>query len=446
LASGAALADESVALGSTGAVERVSQEQDALKNENAATFGSPVTDDRRWFKLRWRLPWLVGSGVGPTPFASGFTQTALIPGGLSLAAEPTQGLSSLVPSMQIGQPHKLANLQLGALSTTIGHGTLVQQYTNSPDGTPRAPGVMLEGNLAGLGGQIMVGNVFDAMSTILAARAYGRPIMWFLAPDATFQPNELDVDPRTEVFGIWVTGVSVVADPEAPSSRGPQQVWAAGWDNEAALLDNQVVKTILYADLNALSGRQKTGGGVHPGLITMLDAAGFRFDGTAEMNFGTDGYVPRYFDRLYEIERTAVVGASKAKIDIDRPASWGWDTKLDAGYMQMITGFLEAKDQIPFDPSRGQHSGTVSAGAAAFIGFLGGSVIASQTGIVDYAHPNFGGAGFVVTAEGRVGVIPNFVQLVGRAWRANVPAGDKAGQFVVVDGVTAGVELNFDAL
>jgi hypothetical protein len=41
------------------------------------------------------------------------------------------------------------------------------------------------------------------------------------------------------------------------------------------------------------------------------------------------------------------------------------------------------------------------------------------------------------------------VHLVGRAWRAHVPAGPggpTAGGYVVDDGATFGVELNFDVL
>ncbi len=449
LSARAANADDSVALGTAGSLERTAQTQDALKNGTAASFGAPVTDDRRLFKLRWRLPWLIagGAGLGPSPFVSGFTATSFeVPGGLALAAEPMDGLSALIPSMAIGEPHKLGQVQVGALSTSLGHGTLVDRYTNSPDGAPRAPGLLLEGNLAGLGAQALTANAFHPLSSLAAARIYGRPIMWFLAPDATFQPNELDIDPRTEVLGIWVTGLSAVIDPGAPSLRGPQNVWAAGWDNEAALLDNQIVKTIAYLDLNALGAGDVVGGGAHPGALFMLDAAGFRLDANAEMNFGTDGYVPRYFDRLYALERDGVIGGDKSKLDIDRPASWGWQGRLSAGYMEALTAFVETKDQLPFDGARGRHSGTVTAGVSAFVFFLGGAVTASQTGITDYANPHVGGPGFVVTAEGRIALLVNTVHLVGRWWHANVPAGDSPDDYVIDEGSTVGVEMNLDFL
>ncbi|OGQ24595.1 MAG: hypothetical protein A2138_02655 [Deltaproteobacteria bacterium RBG_16_71_12] len=445
-----------MALGTQGAMARAGQTQDALKNGTAASFGSPVTDDRRLFKLRWRLPWVLvgGGGLGTMPFASGFTATSVgTPPGLALLAEPTEtgGWSALIPSLAIGEADKLAQLQLGVISSSVGHATVVDRYTNSPDGTARMIGVLLEGNLAGLGGQVMVGDVLDAPS-FSAARIYGRPIMWFLAPDATFQPNELDLDPRTEVTGMWVTGLTGAVDAAAPCAcDAGALVWMAGWDNEGAFLDNQVVKTIVYLDLNALGASagaaQRTGLGAHPGVQLMFDAAGFRLDAAGELNAGTDGYQARYFDRLYAIERVSSLGdVAKPKVDVERPASWGYTLRLGGGFAETVTAFIEARDQFPMDVARGGNSGQLTVGASTFLFFFGGAVTASQTGITDYLQPNLLGPGFVVTGEGRVALVANVLHLVGRAWRAHLPAGDSPDDFIVNDGATLGVEVNLDFL
>lgn len=461
LVAGGARADSSVALGTQGALARAGQTQDALKNGTAASFGAPVTDDRRLFKLRWRLPWVLvgGGGMGAVPFASGFAPTSITtPAGLALLAEPTSGggLSALMPSIAIGEADKLGQVQLGVISTSIGHATLVDRYTNSPEGTTRAAGVMLEGNLAGLGAQVAVGDILDAPS-FTAARLYGRPIMWFLAPDATFQPNELDIDPRTEVTGMWVTGLAAAIDAQAPSaSDATGTVWMAGWDNEGAFLDNQLVKTILFLDLNALGaspppvaveGLSTVGFGAHPGAQLMFDVMGLRFAVDGELNFGTDGYQARYFDRLYTLERISAFGDSgKPKMDVERPASWGYSLRTQVGFAEMVTAFAEARDQFPMDPARGSNSAQLTVGASTFLLFFGGAVTASQTGITDYAHPNLLGPGFVVTAEGRVAVVANILHLVGRTWRAHIPAGDSPDDFIVSDGTTVGLELNLDFL
>jgi hypothetical protein len=445
-------ADSSVALGAAGALERAGQTHDAPKNGTAASFGSPVTDDRRLFKLRWRLPWLVafgpeGLGFGAAAFSGGFTPVSgVLPGGLALARESTTGASALIPTLAIGEAHKLGQVQLGAVSTSVGHGSLVDRMTNSPEGMPRAAGLALELNLAGLGGQVIVGD-FMSPQSFVAGRVYGRPLMWFTAPDATFQPNELDVDPRTEVAGIWVTGVSAVIDGDAPTFDLPRSLWAASWDNEAAVFDNQLVKAIGTLDLNALATKDGAPGlGVHPGAIFMFDFMGARADLMPELNFGTDGYVPRYFDRIYRLERTASLGADKPKLELDRPASWGWQMRAQSSFMKSVTAFAEARDQFPFDPARGAHSAQLTAGASAWLLFMGGSVVASQTGITDYLDPGFFGPGFVVTGEARVGVILNTLHIVGRAWRAHIAAGDSKDDYIVNTGATIGIEANLDLL
>ncbi len=444
-----ARADASVALGSSGATERLGLTHDAPKNGSAASFGAPVTDDRRLFVLRWRLPWALmagDNGVGAAPFAGGFSPLAGI-GGTSLAAEPMRGASSLIPTFGIGEPHKVARAQVGALSASVGHGSLVDRYSNSPEGLSRTIGVLGEVNLAGLGALALVGDVFSPQ-TFAAGRVYGRPLMWFLAPDATFQPNELDLDPRTELAGIWVTGVSGVIDAQAPSTRGAHSTWAVGWDNEAALLDTQLFKIIPYLDLNALGGQRGTPGlGAHPGASLMVDVLGFRGDISPELNFGTNGYTPRYFDRLYTIEREHVFGSKRiAKVDVDRPASWGWQVRSQGSWMEWLTLFSEAGDQTPFDAARGHSNAHITTGASAWLLFFGGSLVASQTGITDYLDPHVGGRGFIITAEGRVALLFNVVHVVGRTWRAHLPAGDSKDDYVVNQGATLGMELNFDFL
>src|SRR4051812_8334360 len=66
----AARADAPVSVGTDGAQERAAGSGDALRNGSAASFGSPTNDDRRMFKLRWRIPFVaVGSeSLEPSSF------------------------------------------------------------------------------------------------------------------------------------------------------------------------------------------------------------------------------------------------------------------------------------------------------------------------------------------------------------------------------------------
>lgn len=442
-----AVADVPVSLGSTGALERAGLGQDARKNPTAASFGAPVTDDRRLFVLRWRLPWLAVAGAaGPSPFGSGFVNTGAGLGGMSLAAEPMDALSGFVPQGQFGEANKLGRVQFGALSYTLGHGTAVDRFTNAPDGQARRFGLLGEVNLAGLAFHAAVGDVMDAPAFV-STRVAGRPLMWFLAPDATFQPNELDLDPRTELLGIWQIAVAAAADFSAPGTSGtPGNAIVLTLENEAALLDNQLLKLIIYADVNGLwttdAGATIHGTGLHPGARFMFDVAGVRVDVDAEVNVGSDGYVPRYFDRLYFLERTRTIGVDKPRLMLERPGSWGYRARADVGLFEMATVFGELRDQRGFvDPSAGNAILTV--GASTWLAVAGGAITATQTGFGENALL---GPGFVVTAEGRAAIVFNVLHIVGRAWQAHIPAGDDPGEFVVERGLSAGVEVNFDLL
>jgi hypothetical protein len=451
-----ARADVPVSVGNTGATQRASQTQDAVRNSSAASFGSPTTDDRRIFQLRWRLPFVLlgAQDVPGVAFASGFRPLgggAATPG-VSFAAEPMQDLSPLIPQFQIGEPRKLGRLQLGVVSMDIGHGSLVDDFTNSPEGSVRRAGLGGELNLAGLGASLVLGDIF-APGALFAGRVHGRPIMWFTAPEATFEPNELDIDPRTEITGVWVTGLSWALDAEAPLSvdnaldRGV--VFGLGWDNEAALLDNQVIKLIGYLDLNMLLGQQTwygAGAGAHPGVIAMLDVLGTRIDVTGEYALGTDAYVPRYFDRAYFVDRTRLLGGDLTKAVADAPASHGYNLRLKAGLLESLVVYAEAQDNFAFDPSRGSNSARATVGLSGFLFFLGGHVALTQAGIQNYLDPGIGGPGFMVLAEGRVALIANILHLVGRYWRVHDerPREGMEPLPFVDEGAMGGIEVNFD--
>ncbi len=452
---GSARADAPTSVGISGAVSRAATLQDSSRNSTAASFGSPTTDDRRAFSLRWRLPFLVVNSTEPTSSAylRNFSSSAIGIPGVGLAVEPMQDMSALIPQFRLFEHKKPFHMQAGVISSDVGHGSVVSSFTNAPEGAIRRAGLLLEGNLAGLGGQVLVGDLL-APQSFFAGRVYGRPIMWFTAPEASLEPNELDIDPRTELMGIWVTGLSWALDASAPldadDALNTGVIFAGGWDNEAALLDNQAVKLIGYLDLNVLAG-QRTGlgfgGGAHPGLTAMFDVLGVRFDLSGEYDIGTDAYVPRYFDRTYFLERSRLFGSEYAKAAADVPASHGYNLQLKAGVMEAITLFAEAQDQLPFDTTRGSNSARITVGASGFLLFFGGHVALTQAGIHDYLNPHLFGTGFMATAEGRVALLANVFHLVGRAWRVHdeLPRANGPLKFVE-QGAMIGLEVNLDVL
>ena len=458
-------ADVPVSVGTNGAHDRAALTIDEAQGGTAASFGTPRFDESNGFSLRWRLPiYVMGAENDESALFSALQPSTNIPlpnqfGGSQLAfgAEDLSAMASYVPAFKVGNERSPFHFQLGALSSNIGHGTQVNNFTNSPLGAESKLGFLGELNSASLGAQFAIANI-SSVTQFISGRVYGRPLLWYTAPDSLLQPNQLDADPRAELAGIWVTGLSAAVDAVAPTGteNQTQTVFTAGWDNELAILDRERFKAIGYLDLNVLGGTMREGafdspigGGVHPGLrlsanIPVLGS--IKFDG--EYNAGTTGYVPRYFDRLYFLERETIFGTDTAKSVAAAPASHGYALRLSGNIFDVVSFFVEAKDQFAFDSTLGSNSGELSMGASFFYLFFGGGIVASQAGIQEYSAPDFFDAGFVVAADGRVALVGNIFHLVGRYYRVHQPGelgltGTNAS-YEVLEGAMVGLELNLD--
>ena len=466
-------ADVPVSVGNRGAAARAQLTQGAARQASAASFGSPQTDGNRLFQLRWRMPfWVYGDEAeGVTPFQVAPAATKVLdldsvaPGvlpqsGANLALEQLDDARAYIPQLEVGEERGAFHMQAGVLSANVGHGSVVHQFTNSPEGTLRRFGLLLEANASGIGGQVMVGDLL-APQSFAGARVYGRPIMWFTSTDTVFQPNGLDVDPRGELLGMWMTGLTVASDVMAPGGAFMLEqraatdfapVYVVGWDNEFSVLDNQLVKLGAYLDLNVMGGtaagigQTPLGVGAHPGARFLLDLPIARLELSGEYNVGSDGYVPRYFDRLYMVERNNVFGTGRNKARLDTPASHGYLMHAAATLWNTVSLFGEWRDQFPFNWDRGANSAALTLGGSFFFQFIGANMTVSQAGIQSYTEPDFFGQGFVFTAEGRIALVGNILHLIGRYYRIHNGEGphDKGLDYELIEGSVIGMELNLD--
>lgn len=463
-----AFADAPVSLGTRGALERATLTQGESRKGTAASFGTPAYAEQRGFGFRLRIPLYVGGDLaegtqaeGVVPFAALPAQRVVAPIGLFegrdmnlFASEDLGSLWSYIPAIEIGDERKAYHLQLGALSARIGHGSLVHYFTNSPEGAPRRFGVLGELNSASLGAQVMLADVTDPRRFV-AGRVYGRPILWFVAPDSMVTPNDLDVDPRAEAAGMWVSGLTAAADFSAPTAdRGFGTVWSAGWDNEIALLDNKLIRALGFVDLNMMGGLADTamenvpvGFSAHPGVRAVVDIPIIaQIEVAADYNFSSRGYVPRYFDRLYFLERDQMFGSTLQKASAVAPASHGFNIRVAANILKTLSLFAETRDQVPFYADEGTNSAVLTGGASFWFLFFGGGATISQAGIREYFSPGMFGSGFVMTAEARVALVANVVHIVGRYYRVHDPVDVdlQDRDFNVLQGTLVGLEVNFD--
>lgn len=190
---------------------------------------------------------------------------------------------------------------------SIGHGTLLNRYSNALNLDHPKFGLALDFNSAYVGVETIADDVTDP--ALLGGRAYVRPFgeTPFLrgwAIGATFitdrtGPRSLAYDPlpggslklRQDADGNPVVDIS------AP-------VYAVGIDTELEVLSNSVIQLIPYVDANRLAG---AGNGLHAGLLTNLylpvPLVQIDVQTRFEYRWMQPGYIPEYFDQTYDLGR-----------------------------------------------------------------------------------------------------------------------------------------------
>jgi len=188
-------------------------------------------------------------------------------------------------------------VKVGALDyVTVGHGSIINQYNNSPSFDARKSGLQFNLN-SDLGGiQTIYGNF--AQKGVAGIRGFIRPLQLTPASDIPIISN-------IEVGATYATDFDKYARIESfdsagsPVTNGSMNI--VGADIGFPLVKNNFVKLELYAD-----------------YVKILDfgsgaTAGIMFDGNAtdllkmslklERRFNGDNYMPSYFNSFYELER-----------------------------------------------------------------------------------------------------------------------------------------------
>jgi hypothetical protein len=185
--------------------------------------------------------------------------------------------------------------------SSLGHGTLVNRYSNSLSLVQRKVGLAFDFNTQYFGVETLIDSVTGA--SLVGGRAYVRPFA------------------ETEGLSGLAFGVTLVVDPTAPllpfaavpaissDVNGlpvvPQRAFTAGGvDVEYELLHNFLVDLIPYVDANRLFG---AGNGLHVGAlmnvrlpVPIIDVS---LQTRLEYRHMQPGYIPEYFDQTYDLGR-----------------------------------------------------------------------------------------------------------------------------------------------
>lgn len=124
--------------------------------------------------------------------------------------------------LTLGGEGSTFNAELGAIENTLGHGALVQRYTNNPRGgfDLSNMGLVVGAQARGLGGQVMVGNLFTP-GRLVGFHVKGRPVQWFLGTYTNFVPEAAgNLDVYALLMSALTIGVSGAVDTAAPTVLG----------------------------------------------------------------------------------------------------------------------------------------------------------------------------------------------------------------------------------
>ncbi len=304
----------------------------------------------------------------------------------------------LVRQLEYGRPSEPLHARFGELGATlVGHGTIVNGYSNNIIASDFRPGAEAHANSAYGGIHLLIDDV--TAPHLVGGRGYVRP--WGFGD-------------RTRWWHRAAFGISAISDFRAPTVLAEtnavgfratppveefEPVTIAGVDAELSLVDEGKWRLLPYLDGNAGQGV-----GAHLGLSTKFlptdrVSIGLRLEGRA---FAA-GYVPDYFGPLYEVERYRMTGwgapiaAPRARVAASADRGYG-------GFGQLTLGIA---DLGSLSVAASEHDGEGDTSWRARVSItppiplvLGAWVARSNVDTDDL----FGWDGTVLASEARVGV------------------------------------------
>ena len=252
----------------------------------SASLGLEVTGDTYAMGVGGRLRWVAADGLRgedwdePSEWASVLRY-------LLYARAPAEGVR--------------ASAAVGALGgVDLGHGAVLRGYTTGLDVDHRRLGAQVHIASARYGAEALIDDLIAPR--VAAARAYWqRPA-------------------QTHTFEL---GASLAADFAAPDMAGATALPMAVLDGRAELhtRDRRLVGAA-HADLVAIG---TLAAGVHLGLSGEVAVRGGRLRAGAEVQAGTDSYIPGWIGPLYERDRRALgaMDSTGTQLDVARAGGLG---------------------------------------------------------------------------------------------------------------------------
>ena len=242
---------------------------------------------------------------------------------------------SIIRYFRYGHKKDPVYFRIGALDyATLGHGTIMYMYNNSPTFDARRIGAELDLDMKTFGFEFVYGNFLQA--GVIGLRGYVRPLKFSPAGSIPIigglevgATAVTDLNKNSGVYG----GVYDAAEDKLTSVQDEGRITEIGFDVGLPIVNTGVFNWQLYYDFNKIL---KFGTGTAAGTMFRLNGLGL-VDLTLkfERRFNKDHYLPSYFNSLYEIERFKLdksTGSIRSKVQqlkqVNAAAGNGWYGEL----------------------------------------------------------------------------------------------------------------------
>ncbi|MBI5496076.1 MAG: hypothetical protein HY904_13715 [Deltaproteobacteria bacterium] len=431
--------------------QRIRAEFLLLQDARTTTWGSDFGVEGRLLTLR--IP-LARWAYEEAPVAGFLRQrTRPVLQRLHLAGEGTAIRDAVINELPpfrltVGGEGSTFNAEFGAVEHTLGHGALVQRYTNNPNGgfDMSRLGLVIGANAKAVGGNLMIANLLEP-GKLVGFNVHGRPIQWFAGTYSNFQPEAAsNFDMYSLLMSALTVGISGAVDTSAPSVVGqsvvngsslPQAIpgTVGGLSGEVDVgINHSVLAAHIYGNLTGLGrtfeevtvgpdGRLGTGltqaslfgAGATVGARFNIFLEVLKIGGALEYRLAGPNFTPSWFDRYYEGDRLYGLGGGP-KITERSMGRHGYNLQIGAQLLKTLGVFWEMADLVQVDPRFGKNDGTMRLGGVlhlfGVLDFLGAYV---NRGFNDYGRMFRGDASSMYLGEARLNLGP--LNLVGRQWR-----------------------------
>ncbi len=255
---------------------------------------------------------------------------------------------SIIRYIRYGEKHDPVYIKLGALDYyTLGHGSILSQYNNSPSIDSRKIGLVADMDFGNAGFESIYSTFAEAGVT--AIRVYVRPLRFTSLSDIPILGN-LEVGASYAVDFNKYSGIIISPSTLAATDEGRMQI--AGLDLGLPIISTSMLNLQLYSDYTKIINY---GSGIATGIKLDVNGLGIlNASAKLERRFNQSQYIPSYFNSLYEIQRyqfdtAAGTFVSKANLLSVTNQDNGYFGELDLHFLGMldIIGSYQRLDKTP---------------------------------------------------------------------------------------------------